>query len=109
MSCPFCDYAGPVAAFYGDTFVIEPLRPVTPGHLLVIPKVHVPNALASPAVAGRTVEVAAQHANATGVGACNLITSTGPQATQTVFHLHVHIVPRAYDDGLLLPWSEARP
>ena len=35
----------------------------------------------------------------------NLITSIGAAATQTVFHLHVHVVPRHEGDGLLLPWS----
>jgi len=36
---------------------------------------------------------------------CNIIQSNGAAATQTVAHLHVHIVPRTERDGLLLPWS----
>jgi histidine triad (HIT) family protein len=39
------------------------------------------------------------------MGPCNLITSKGREATQTVFHMHLHLVPRAENDGLLLPWS----
>lgn len=35
----------------------------------------------------------------------NLITSAGAEATQSVFHLHVHIVPRGENDGLALPWT----
>lgn len=35
----------------------------------------------------------------------NQITSAGPAATQTVFHLHVHLVVRREDDGLSLPWT----
>lgn len=37
--------------------------------------------------------------------AANLITSRGGAATQTVFHLHVHVVPREAGDGLALPWT----
>ena len=37
--------------------------------------------------------------------AANLITSKGREATQSVFHLHVHVVPRAAGDGLPLPWT----
>jgi hypothetical protein len=39
-------------------------------------------------------------------GQWNLITSAGTDATQSVFHLHVHLVPRRPNDGLKLPWSE---
>ena len=37
-----------------------------------------------------------------------LITNIGPAATQSVWHLHVHVVPRTEGDGLLLPWSNQR-
>jgi hypothetical protein len=36
---------------------------------------------------------------------CNLITSVGADATQSVRHLHIHVVPRREGDGLMLPWS----
>jgi diadenosine tetraphosphate (Ap4A) HIT family hydrolase len=39
------------------------------------------------------------------LGAANFITSAGRDATQTVFHLHIHIVPRHAGDGLALPWT----
>ncbi|OHT47970.1 hypothetical protein BKG71_25700 [Mycobacteroides chelonae] len=35
----------------------------------------------------------------------NVITSIGPDATQTVFHTHIHVVPRRENDGLHLPWT----
>lgn len=108
-TCPFCNYRGPLVADYGDIIVFEPLHPVTDGHVLVVPKAHVPSALAAPKVAGLVMEVAAQHANMTDIGACNLITSVGPQATQTVWHLHLHLVPRCDGDGLQLPWTQHEP
>lgn len=37
---------------------------------------------------------------------CNAISSAGAPATQTVFHLHIHVLPRSAADGLLLPWSD---
>ena len=43
-----------------------------------------------------------------GAASCNLITSVGAAATQTVKHLHIHIVPRHEGDGLHLPWTEQK-
>lgn len=101
--CPFCDYAGPskVLLERDGVFFIEPLNPVTPGHVLAIPRQHIEDALADPEVTGEVMEVAAWFAT----GDCNLITSVGAAATQTVRHLHIHIVPRREGDGLLLPWD----
>lgn len=78
-----------------------PLNPVVPGHQLVVPAVHVADALENPRVTAEVMSVAAAIAPKP----CNIITSAGREATQTVFHLHVHIVPRRADDGLALPWT----
>lgn len=104
--CPFCDYAGPksVLCDFGDCIVIEPINPVTPGHVLVIPKRHVPHALYDPGLTGEVMFVAASWTRDRGYD-CNLITSVGEAATQTVKHLHVHVVPRHPSDGLALPWA----
>lgn len=99
--CVFCTYSGPVLAVYGGVFMIEPLNPVTPGHMLIIPKRHLRDALESPADTGLVMEYAARYARSP----CNIITSVGTEATQTVFHLHVHVIPRATGDGLRLPWT----
>lgn len=40
------------------------------------------------------------------VPAANIITSRGSAATQTVYHLHLHVVPRREGDGLGLPWTD---
>lgn len=89
----------------GLVVVFEPLHPVTPGHLLAVPTTHVAHFLEDPVAAAVTVEFAARVAAENSM-ACNLITSAGHYATQTVFHLHVHIVPRRARDGLALPWTD---
>lgn len=107
--CVFCaivDGTGPaeVVRRWDDALALVPLRPVVPGHLLVIPVRHVPDAAADPEAAAAVARRAAQLLAELGVQA-NLLTSIGPDATQTVFHLHWHLVPRAAGDGLALPWS----
>lgn len=91
----------------GDCLVFNPLNPVTLGHVLVIPKAHVEDALDSPIITGATFARAAEYAAWQGAHGYNLITSKGVEATQSVFHLHVHVVPRRPADGLQLPWSVA--
>ena len=107
--CPFCDFDGPVLYSEGGVgsgvFVIEPLGPVTPGHVIAIPRKHVPSAHELPFVTGNAVAVAILYARKVGLDSYNLITSVGAPATQSVFHLHVHLVPRLPDDGLRLPWG----
>jgi len=105
--CPFCKrIAADQFDYYDlDSVAFEPLNPVTPGHFLVVPRKHVSHALESPVAAGRTLKFAAFLANQMGIPAANFITSAGADATQTVFHLHVHIVPRRDGDGLHLPWT----
>lgn len=84
-----------------DIITFEPLSPVTPGHRLFVPRMHVSNAIEGPRQLGRAMTAAALWQS----GQANYINSYGPDATQSVWHLHVHLVPRTPDDGLLLPWS----
>jgi histidine triad (HIT) family protein len=108
-ACVFCTIvAGREPATFvsrwADAVAIVPLEPVTDGHVLVIPREHVQDAAVSPAVTALTFARAAEIATRP----FNLITSAGREATQTVPHLHVHIVPRRADDGLALPWWSGR-
>lgn len=114
-ACPFCELvAGRAPASiirsWDDAIAIRPLNPVTDGHLLVIPREHVESFFSSPNVSAATMRRAASLGHGMeswepfGEDA-NIITSIGPLATQTIKHLHVHVVPRRADDGLLLPWS----
>ncbi|QUE25304.1 histidine triad nucleotide binding protein [Microbacterium phage Fizzles] len=114
-TCIFCEIAAGRApadtvSSSGSFMALHPLNPVTPGHLLVIPRQHVTDALSEPGVTGATMQTAALVAKRMRrfhpeYESVNLITSVGVPATQSVFHLHIHIVPRREGDGLTLPWT----
>src|SRR5579875_2331265 len=108
--CPFCERIA--AGDYDSSpqrgcYVFAPLNPVTPGHLLVVPGEHVRDAAAAPATAAAVMQQAALIVRKSGKDA-NIITSAGAAATQTVPHLHLHVVPRREGDGLALPWTGQR-
>lgn len=107
--CVFCEIVArrapaKVASEWSDALAIVPLGPVIPGHLLIIPKTHVIDAAADPAVTAQVMRRAAWYARISG-RPFNLITSAGREATQSIDHLHVHYVPRAADDLLMVPWG----
>lgn len=108
MTCVFCDIitgTGPatIVAEWPDAIAFVPLGPVVAGHTLVVPREHVANAIEKPSVTAATMARAAEYAARH--DALNLITSVGAAATQTVYHLHVHVVPRVEGDHLALPWT----
>lgn len=107
--CPFCAIArGEAPATFvkqwDDAFAILPLSPVVQGHVLVIPRRHVADAGEDPQVSAAAMRRAAEIVSRP----ANIITSLGAAATQSVFHLHLHLVPRAVNDGLALPWYSGR-
>jgi diadenosine tetraphosphate (Ap4A) HIT family hydrolase len=88
-----------------------PLSPATPGHTLVIPRAHVADLwqvdpllgndlMAAVIRVGRAIETALTPEG------MNLITSAGETAEQTVFHLHLHLVPRWHRDGFGRIWPK---
>ena len=106
--CAFCailagEAPATIVRSWPTAIAIKPLNPVTEGHTLVIPATHVRDATEDPEVSALAMAAAAEYA--AGVGPCNVITSVGREATQTVFHLHIHVVPRRGGDGLALPWT----
>lgn len=108
LDCAFCRIVDGTATTqpflrWDDAIAITPLDPVTPGHMLVIPNTHVQDAAEDPGVTAAAMRRAAELA--AGRGDMNLITSIGTSATQTVRHLHIHLVPRSEGDGLMLPWT----
>lgn len=109
-SCVFCRIVAgtepaTVVREWEDAIAFSPRHPVTPGHLLVVPRTHVADAVEAPAVTGAVFARAAELAAERGLDSLNLITSRGAEATQTVYHLHAHLVPRREGDGLPLPWT----
>lgn len=111
--CPFCEInLGRAPATFvhewSDTIAIAPLNPVVDGHTLVIPKTHVTDFADDPDVTGAATRRAAQLCRDLDLVHANLITSRGVHATQSVFHLHLHLLPRAENDGLALPWYSGR-
>ena len=112
-----CDFCGIVRGEQTAQVVYEteavlaflPLNPAAPGHTLVIPRVHTPDFLSCPAPLAGTLSAAAAHVGravraAVAADGMNLITSAGAAASQTVFHLHVHLVPRWDGDPLGRLW-----
>ncbi|MER8186610.1 HIT domain-containing protein [Kitasatospora sp. NPDC094015] len=79
-----------------DTIAFRDINPQAPTHVLVIPRVHYPNAAAlaaaEPAVAAELLTEAGEVAAAEGIADYRLIFNTGAGAGQTVFHAHVHVL-----------------
>lgn len=125
-NCTFCEiiYGTEEAEVVSDgisTVGIVPLNPVTDGHVIFIPRKHVRDALEDTDVTASVMQAACEYAgyqrSRSGSESLsriagrplahdfNIITSAGPNATQTINHLHIHVVPRFEDDGLTLPWT----
>jgi histidine triad (HIT) family protein len=86
------------------------INPATRGHLLVMPREHAADLLEVPeadldACARTAQRLARRVKERLGADGVNLLNSCGPAAWQTVFHFHVHVIPRYADDPLRLPWA----
>lgn len=99
---------GGTVAVWPDAIAIEPIGPVADRHTLVIPRAHVEDFTTEPLVTAIVMARAAELAKALRIWPANLITSAGREATQSVFHLHVHVIPRRENDGLALPWYSGK-
>ena len=85
------------------------INPATRGHALVIPKEHARNLLDVPerdlaAVANAAQRLGRRARERLGADGVNLLSSAEAPAWQTVFHFHVHVIPRYENDPLKLPW-----
>jgi histidine triad (HIT) family protein len=92
-----------------DWIAFFPLNPATPGHTLVIPRHHVADLWdLQPPLTGILMDAVVKVGRAIDRGVqpegMNLITSAGETAEQTVFHLHLHLVPRWRKDGFGRIW-----
>jgi histidine triad (HIT) family protein len=117
QDCIFCKIvAGDLPATIVDederTLAFMDISPATRGHALVIPRAHASNLheIASEdlcACAEAARRLAARMRERLGADGINLINSCGAAAWQTVFHFHLHVVPRYVGDPLELPWVPA--
>jgi len=112
--CLFCGIvAGDVPSETIDsderTVAFMDINPATAGHALVVPRAHSkdlieidPTDLEATAVAAR--RLAKRMADLLDADGVNVINACGAAAWQTVFHFHLHVIPRFEDDPLELPW-----
>ncbi len=115
--CLFCKIVAgelPATRVHEDerTIACMDINPATRGHLLVIPREHSndlfaiePEDLAACTVAAQ--KLATDVRDRLGADGVNVLNCAGAVAWQTVFHFHLHVVPRYEGDPLRLPWSPA--
>jgi histidine triad (HIT) family protein len=92
------------------TVAFMDINPATRGHLLVVPRAHARDVLEVGAedlvaCALAAKELTALVSERLGADGVNLLNSYGREAWQTVFHFHLHVIPRYVGDPLRLPWT----
>ena len=112
--CLFCKIVAgdlPATKVHEDerTVAFMDINPATRGHVLVVPREHAadlheidPEDLAACARVSQVL--AGRVRDRLGADGVNLVNSCGAAAWQTVFHFHMHVVPRYVGDPLELPW-----
>ena len=114
-NCIFCKIANgeiPSATLYEDEDfrVILDLGPASKGHALILPKTHAANIYEiSDEMAGKAMILAKKMASklteALNCDGFNIVQNNGEVAGQTVFHFHMHLIPRYKDDGVGIAWK----
>lgn len=117
QDCIFCkilagELPATIVAEDERTVAFMDINPATRGHALVVPRRHATDLLsidleelaAVTAAAQRLAARAKERLKADGI---NVLNSCGAAAWQTVFHFHLHVIPRYQGDPLRLPWLPA--
>jgi histidine triad (HIT) family protein len=117
--CIFCKLAAgdiPSAKVFEDahTIAFMDLGQVNPGHVLVALKRHTPTLLdCTPDEAAALMRTAHRVAHAVKAAfnppGLTLLQANGKEGDQTVFHVHMHVVPRHGNDGIALSWPRKEP
>ncbi|MCR5509598.1 MAG: HIT family protein [Lachnospiraceae bacterium] len=117
--CIFCKIAAgeiPSQTIYEDDSyrVILDLGPAAKGHALILPKEHYADIFELPeAKAGEVFKLARNMAvkmkAALKCDGFNIVQNNGEVAGQTVFHFHMHLIPRYADDGQDINWKPGEP
>lgn len=116
--CIFCKIAAgeiPSATLYEDEDfrVILDLGPATYGHALIIPKKHYANIIEIPdELAGKAMVLAKRVVtvmkDALPCDGYNVVQNNGECAGQTVFHFHIHLIPRYKGDNAGVTWKPGK-
>ena len=114
-NCIFCkiiDGSIPSTVVYEDADfkAIMDISPAAKGHVLILPKKHCAYLLSiDPDVASKALMIASKIANAQkkafNCDGINLLQNSGEAAWQSVFHLHIHLIPRYNNDNVMVPWE----
>lgn len=117
--CIFCRLVSgeiPSATVYEDdlTIAFMDIGQVNPGHVLVATKRHAATLFdITPEEAAAVMQTAQWVARAVAVAfdppGLTLLQANGREGDQTVFHFHLHVVPRHEDDGIALSWPRKDP
>lgn len=118
-NCIFCKIANgeiPSKTLYEDDEfrVILDLAPAAKGHALILPKSHYANLYELPEETAAHAmllakKMAAQMTDKLHCDGFNLLQNNGEIAGQTVFHFHIHLIPRYKDDGQEIGWEKGEP
>ena len=118
MECIFCKIANgeiPSTTLYEDNDfrVILDVNPASKGHTLILPKKHADNLYELPdETASKALVLAKSMASkierALECDGLNLVQNNGETAGQTVFHFHMHIIPRYKNDNVKLGWKPGK-
>lgn len=113
--CIFCKIAngvfGSATVYEDDDFrAVLDIAPAAKGHVLILPKKHMANLFEiDPDVAAKALGVASRIATAQKKAlkcdGINLLQNNGEAAGQSVFHLHIHLIPRYSGDEVIVPWK----
>ena len=114
-NCIFCKLANgdiPTNTVYEDSDfrAIMDASPAKKGHVIILPKQHASDVFSlDPDTVGKAFKVARKIAAAvkqvTGCDGVNILQNNGEAAGQTVFHFHVHVIPRFKNDTVNIGWD----
>ena len=117
-NCIFCKIAAgeiPSATLYEDDDfrVILDIEPASKGHALILPKEHYANLYELPEELASKVLIVAKKVitSMTEIVGCdgyNVLQNNGEVAGQTVFHFHMHLIPRYKDDDVTIGWKPGK-
>ena len=118
-NCIFCKIANgeiPSKTLFEDEVfrVILDLGPAAKGHALILPKNHYADLYEIPEDTASKVmllakKMATRMTDRLGCDGFNLVQNNGEVAGQTVFHFHMHLIPRYKDDGQKIGWTPGEP